>query len=66
MTAKNSNLDEVRRKKRRVGAIAIVFLLWFTVLAIIGFISIFVWIVADLVVALIANLILRKISTQEK
>ncbi len=61
MPANTLASDEVRRKKRIVGAIAIVFLLFFTVLAVLQFISLIVWIIADLVVALIANFLFRRI-----
>jgi hypothetical protein len=58
-----SNLSlEIRRKKRRIGIIAIGIILLFTVLAIAGVISFIIWIIGDLVVALIANLLLRRIG----
>lgn len=58
-----SNLSpEIRRKKRTIGIIAIAIILLFTVLAIAGVISFLVWIIGDLVVALIANLLLRRIG----
>jgi hypothetical protein len=56
-------LDEkVRRRKRSVGIIAVAFLLLFTVLAILNLISFLEWIIADVVVALIANLLLRRMG----
>jgi hypothetical protein len=54
--------SEIRRKKRTIGIIAIALILLFTVLAIAGDISFIAWIIADLVVALIANLLLRRIG----
>jgi hypothetical protein len=58
-----SNLStEIRRKKRTIGIIAIVLILLFTVLAIARVISLIFWIIGDLVVALIANLLLRRIG----
>jgi hypothetical protein len=58
----NYNQAEVRRKKRVVGAVAVALLLLFTVLALLQLISFMEWIIADLVVALIANLMLRRIG----
>jgi hypothetical protein len=60
--ANSSGTDAVLKTKRRIGVIAIVLLLIFTVLGILGYISFVVWIVADLAVALVANLILRRIG----
>ena len=57
--------NEVRRKKNLVGIVAIVLLLVFTMLAIVGFLPFLVWIIADLVVALVANVILRRIGKQQ-
>lgn len=62
MPANTVASDEVRRKKRAVGVIAIVLLLFFTVLDILQFITLIVWIIADLAVALIANFLLRRIG----
>ena len=63
--ASSSGTDAVRKTKNRIGIIAIVLLLLFTVLAFIGVFSFTVWIIADLVVALVANLILRRIGKQQ-
>ena len=57
--------DAVRRKKNAVGIFAIVLLLLFTVLAFAGIINFLVWIVADLAVALVANVVLRRIGKQQ-
>ncbi|MBT0158749.1 hypothetical protein G4O51_02060 [Candidatus Bathyarchaeota archaeon A05DMB-2] len=51
-----------RRKKNAVGVAAIALLLVFTVLAFAGVLSFIEWIVADLIVAVVANLILRRIG----
>jgi len=47
-----------------VGAIAITFLLLFTILALAHVLSLEEWLIADFVVALAANLILRAIGRQ--
>jgi hypothetical protein len=52
----------VRQRKRIVGAVAIVFLLLFTVLAILGYLPFIVWVLLDLVVAGVANLLFRRIG----
>ena len=54
--------QKIRRKKRIIGVVAIALLLAFTVLALVGYISFLVWIVADLVVAGVANLLLRRVG----
>jgi len=62
----NSSLDlppeTVQKRKRIVGVIAIALLLLFTVLAILGYIPFIVWVLLDLVVAGIANLLFRRIG----
>ncbi len=55
-------IAEIRRKKRIVGAVAIALLILFTILALTGIITSFEWLIADLIVALIANLIFRSIG----
>lgn len=55
-------IAEIRRKKRIVGIVAIALLILFTILSIVGIISGTLWIIADLIVAVIANLIFRKIG----
>ena len=62
MPASEYSSEKTRNKKRAIGAIAITLLLVFTVLAILGYISFIIWIVADLVVAGIANLLLRRVG----
>ncbi len=51
-----------RNKKRAIGAVAITLLLLFTVLAILGYISFIVWVLADVVVAAGANLLFKRID----
>ncbi len=63
--ANSSGTDAVLKTKRRIGIIAIVLLLLFTVLAFIRVFSFVEWIIADLAVALVANLILRRIGKQQ-
>jgi hypothetical protein len=55
---------EVRRKKNMVGIVAIVFILVFTILWMIGYLPFLVFIIADLVVALVANALFRRIGRQ--
>ncbi len=63
MPAKVSfNPEKIRNQKRTIGAIAIALLLIFTVLAFLGWISFIVWVLADLVVAALANLLLRRVG----
>jgi hypothetical protein len=52
--------EKIRRTKRSIGIIAIALLLLFTALAVLGVISLTIWVLADLAVALIANLLLRR------
>ena len=56
----------VRKTKATVSAIAIAFLLLFLILGIIGVFSLGEWLIADAVVALVANLILRMVGRQRK
>ena len=58
----NFNPEKIRRRKRMIGVVAIVLLLIITVLAIFLHISFLVWVVADLAVAAIANLLLRRVG----
>ena len=58
----NFNPEKIRRRKRTIGIIAITLLLLFTVLALLQVISFIVWVLADLVVAGIANLLLRRVG----
>ena len=56
----------IRKKKNIVGIVAIAFLLLFTALAIARVLSFVEWIIADLVVAVVANLILKTIGKQRQ
>jgi hypothetical protein len=56
------NPEKIRNKKRAIGVIAIALLLLFTVMALLGWISYIVWVLADLVVAAVANLLLRRVG----
>jgi hypothetical protein len=58
----NFNPEKIRRRKRTIGAVAITLLLVITVLAIFLHISFLVWVVADLAVAAVANLLLRRVG----
>ena len=60
----NFNPEKVRNRKRAIGAIAIALLLLFTILAILGLISFIIWVLADLVVAAVANLLLRRVGSR--
>jgi hypothetical protein len=63
MPAKKSlNPEKINQRKRTIGVIAITLLLVITGLAILMHISFLVWVVADLVVAAVANLLLRKVG----
>jgi len=53
---------EIRKKKRIVGVVAIALLILFTILSLIDIISAMEWLIADLIVAVIANIIFRKIG----
>ena len=54
------------RTKRVVGLIAIALIVVFTILGIAGVLSFVVWILAELVVALIANMIFRRLDKRSK
>jgi hypothetical protein len=54
--------EKIRQRKRIIGIVAICLLLLFTVLAILQVISFIVWVLADLVVAGLANLLLRRVG----
>ena len=58
----SAETQKIRKRKRTVGIIAIVLLLLFTVLAIAQVISWYIWVLADLVVAAVANLLLKRIG----
>ena len=58
----NLSPEKIRRRKRTIGIIAIALLMLFTVLALSQIISLIVWLLADLAVAAIANLLLRRVG----
>jgi hypothetical protein len=58
----NVNLEKIRQRKRTIGIIAVVLLLIITVLAILLQLSFLVWVIADLAVAAVANLLLRRVG----
>jgi len=61
-----SGLASARRTRRTVGAVAIALLLLFTVLAFVRIFSLLEWLIGDLAVALVANLIFRRVGRQTK
>jgi uncharacterized membrane protein YjdF len=56
------NPEKIRQRKRAIGIVAVVFLVIFTVLAIAQIITFIEWLLGDLVVAGVANLLLRRIG----
>ena len=61
MAAKTDlSFEKIRRTKRTIGIIAVTLLLVITILAILLHISFIIWVLADLVVAGVANLLLRR------
>jgi hypothetical protein len=58
----NVNLEKIRQRKRAIGIIAVILLLTITVLAILLKLSFLVWVIADLAVAAVANLLLRRVG----
>jgi hypothetical protein len=63
MPAKKSyNPEKINQRKRTIGIIAIILLLVITSLAILLHISFLIWVIADLVVAAVANLLLRRVG----
>jgi hypothetical protein len=61
-STEEAGIAELRRKKNIVGIVAIVLLVVFTILALLGILSGWGWVIADLIVAAVANLILRRIG----
>jgi hypothetical protein len=59
-----SEMAALRTKKRLVGVIAIALILAFSVLAFARIFSFSEWLIGDLIVALVANLILRRLGKQ--
>jgi hypothetical protein len=61
-SSKDTEIAQIRKKKQTVGAIAIVLLMVFTILALTGVITSFEWLIADLIVAVVANIIFKAIG----
>jgi hypothetical protein len=61
-TKKSFNPEKINQRKRTIGIVAITLLLVITGLAILLHISLIYWVVADLVVAAVANLLLRRVG----
>jgi len=61
-STKSFNPEKINQRKRTIGIIAITLLLVITGLAILLHISFLVWVAADLVVAGVANLLLRRVG----
>jgi hypothetical protein len=56
--------EKIRKQKRAIGIIAITLLLVITVLAILMHTSFIIWVLADLIVAGVANLLLRRVGSR--
>ena len=56
------NPEKIRQTKRAIGAIAVALLLIITVLAIYLHTNFLIWVLADLIVAGIANLLLKRVG----
>jgi hypothetical protein len=54
--------EKIRQRKRAIGIVAVILLLAITVFAIFLHINFLFWILADLIVAGIANLLLRRVG----
>jgi hypothetical protein len=66
MKQKNISTGNTRKYKVLVGAVAIVLLLFFTALGITGEFSVWEWLIADLIVAVLANLALKLINRKSQ
>jgi hypothetical protein len=63
MPAKTSyNPEKIRQRKRAIGIVAVILLLIITVLAIFLHTNFLIWVLADLIVAGIANLLLKRVG----
>ena len=65
-TLSSSGSGRLHKTKLTVASIAIALLLLFMILGIIGVFSFGEWIIADVIVALVANLILGTVGRQRK
>jgi fatty acid desaturase len=58
----NFDPEKIRKRKRAIGIVAVILLLVITVLAILLKTSFIIWVLADLIVAGVANLLLRRVG----
>jgi hypothetical protein len=58
----NFDPEKIRKRKRAIGIVAIILLLVITILAILLKTSFIIWVLADLIVAGVANLLLRRVG----
>lgn len=56
------NQQKIQKQKQLIGAIAIILLLTITTLALVYRINFIVWVILDLIVAGVANLLLKRIG----
>lgn len=56
------NPEKVKKQKQVIGAVAVVLLLIITVVAIAFRVDFIVWVILDLIVAGVANLLLRRVG----
>jgi hypothetical protein len=56
------NPEKIQRQKRAIGIVAVILLLVITVLAILLHTNFIIWVLADLVVAGVANLLLKRVG----
>ncbi|XHH08306.1 MAG: hypothetical protein ACFCUE_12145 [Candidatus Bathyarchaeia archaeon] len=56
------NPEKVQKQKRIIGVVAVVLLLVVTVLAIVFRVNFIVWVLVDLAIAGVANLLLRRVG----
>jgi len=64
--SRGSGSASASRARRAVGAVAVALLLLFTVLAFIRIFSLLEWLIGDALVALVANLIFRRVGRKTK
>jgi hypothetical protein len=58
----NFDPEKIRKRKRAIGIVAVILLLVITVVAILLKTSFIIWVLADLIVAGVANLLLRRVG----
>ncbi len=64
MSASDLTPQEMKTK-RTIGIVAIVFLVAFTIPGFLGYLPFWIWLIADLVVAGVANLLLRRVGRRK-